>query len=108
VAQKAGLNRAITDSAGHHRFGVGTVLSMIAYKAEDAGRTVIAVNPRHTSQRCAHANCGNVARDNRVAQAVFRCRRCGHRDHADINAAVNILRAGLAQHSGAKSKTPVA
>jgi putative transposase len=95
VAAKAGLNRAITDS------GRGRLLSMIAYKAEDAGRLVIAVNPRHTSQRCPRG--GHVARDNR-AGVVFRCQRCGHRDHADINAAVNILRAGLAhQHPGAKS-----
>jgi putative transposase len=100
VAQKAGLNRVITDS------GWGQLLSMIAYKAEDAGRTVIAVNPRHTSQR--GANCGHVAWDNRVSQAGFRCRHCGHRDHADIKAAVNILRAGRTQHHGAKSKTPVA
>jgi putative transposase len=100
VAQKAGLTRAITDS------GWGQLLSMIAYKAEDAGRLVIAVNPRHTSPRC--APCGHIAPANRVTQAVFRCRHCGHRDHADINAAVNILRAGLAQHPGAKSETPAA
>jgi len=55
---------------------------------------VIAVNPRHTSQRC--AQCGHVAVENRVTQAVFRCFACGHRAHADINAARNILRAGLA------------
>jgi putative transposase len=28
---------------------------------------------------------------------VFRCVGCGHEAHADINAAVNILRAGQAQ-----------
>jgi len=40
VAAKSGLNDAISDS------GWGRLLSMIAYKAEDAGRTDIAVNPR--------------------------------------------------------------
>ncbi len=94
VAQKAGLNNAITDS------GWGRLLSMIAYKAEDAGRRVVAVDPRHTSQRC-HA-CGHVAKGNRATQAVFRCQVCGHEANADINAARNILRAGLALHSGAK------
>jgi putative transposase len=57
-------------------------------------RKVIAVNPRHTSQRC--SACGHVAPDNRSKQ-LFACVSCGFTEHADINAARNILRAGLAQ-----------
>jgi hypothetical protein len=30
-----------------------------------------------------------------VTQAEFRCLACGHQAHADVNAAKNILRAGL-------------
>ncbi|GAA4519909.1 hypothetical protein GCM10023191_096030 [Actinoallomurus oryzae] len=41
-----------------------------------------------TPQTC-HA-CGHCAADNRESQAVFRCRACGHTDHADVNAAKNI------------------
>jgi putative transposase len=66
---------------------------MIAYKAEEAGRDVIAVDPRGTSKRC--YACGQVEGNNRVG-AVFECVHCGSRTHADINAAQNILRAGLA------------
>ena len=84
---KAGLNREILGA------GWGMLLGMIAYKAEGAGRQVIAVDPRHTSQAC-HV-CGHVDAGNRVG-AVFRCLGCGHTDHADVNAARNILRAGLA------------
>jgi hypothetical protein len=36
------------------------------------------------------------APDNRESQAVFRCRACGRQDNADVNAAKNILAAGLA------------
>jgi putative transposase len=86
---KAGLNRSIHDA------GWGTLLSLLSYKAESAGRTLVTVNPHHTSQRC--AECGHVDAGNRVTQAVFRCLACGHEDHADVNAARNILRAGRAQ-----------
>jgi putative transposase len=74
-------------------------LRILDGKAEEAGRQVIAVNPPHTSQRC--SRCGHVAAENRVSQAEFRCRSCGHRAHADINAAINILRAGLALREAA-------
>jgi putative transposase len=88
ASAKAGLNRSIYDA------GWGTLLSMIAYKAEEAGRTVVAVNPRDTSRRC--AACGHVEAGNRRG-AVFECLGCGHQAHADTNAACNILRAGRAQ-----------
>jgi putative transposase len=88
AAAKASLNKSIHDA------GWGIFLRVLSAKAESAGRHVIAVDPRHTSQRC--AECGYTAAGNRAAQAVFRCLACGHQAHADINAARNILRAGLA------------
>ena len=87
ASAKAGLNREISAA------GWGILLGMIHYKAEGAGRTVISVDPRHTSQTC-HC-CGRVDPGNRDGSA-FRCTGCGYVDHADINAARNILRAGLA------------
>ena len=88
AAAKAGLNREILAA------GWGQLLRFAAYKAAEAGRETIAVNPRHTSQTC--AACGHVDPRNRDATA-FCCRRCGYVAHADVNAARNILRAGLAQ-----------
>jgi putative transposase len=85
---KAGLNRSIND-AGWRCF-----LDVLHAKAESAGRVVVEVDPRHTSQRC--ALCGHIAAANRVTQAGFLCQQCGHQAHADVNAARNILRAGLA------------
>ncbi|WP_275888167.1 zinc ribbon domain-containing protein [Nonomuraea lactucae] len=43
------------------------------------------------------------ARENRVTQAEFACTACGHTAHADINAATNILRAGLALRRAAEA-----
>ncbi len=97
AAAKAGLNRGIHDA------GWGALLAMICYKAESAGRSVIAVDPRNTSRTCAH--CGHVSARNRRG-AVFECQTCGHHTHADTNAAINILRAGRAQqHHAAQGRT---
>jgi putative transposase len=91
AAAKTGLNRSISDASW------GQFVSILRAKAEDAGRTVIEVDPRHTSDRC--EACGHAAKENRVTQAVFACRACGHQAHADEHAARNILRAGLAHHT---------
>ncbi|GGK87360.1 transposase [Planomonospora parontospora subsp. parontospora] len=95
VAAKSGLNRSILDA------GWGVFLTVLAYKAESAGRELIAVEPRNTSRTC--AECGHVAKENRVTQAAFACTACGHAAHADVNAAVNILRAGLALREAAQA-----
>jgi putative transposase len=86
AAAKAGLNESIHDA------GWGVFLRVLAAKAEWAGRTTIAVNAAYTSQTC--ACCGHCEDKNRKDEK-FRCLRCGHEAHADVNAAVNILRSGL-------------
>jgi len=63
-------------------------------KATTCGVTVVAVNPAHTSQRC--AACGHTCPENRKNHAVIGCPAGGHEANADVNAAVNILAAGLA------------
>jgi putative transposase len=97
AAAKTGLNRSIYDA------GWGQLLGMITYKAEEAGRCVIAVEAHNTSRTCAH--CGHIAAGNRH-DAEFRGQACGHEAHAGTNAAINILRAGRAQqHSAVKRQT---
>ncbi|MEU6410025.1 transposase [Microbispora sp. NPDC046933] len=76
-------------------------LRVLAHKAESAGRELIAVNPANTSRTC--ARCGHCAKDNRLTQARFRCQTCGHEAHADVNAATDILRAGLALRDAAEA-----
>ncbi|GII93446.1 RNA-guided endonuclease InsQ/TnpB family protein [Sinosporangium siamense] len=95
VAAKSGLNKSILDA------GWGVFLQILSHKAESAGRLLIAVNPAGTSRTC--ARCGHCAADNRLTQAAFRCTACGHTAHADVNAAVNILRAGLALRRAAEA-----
>ena len=65
---KSGLNRSISDA------GWGQFVSILRAKAEEAGRTWIEVDPRHTSDGC--EKCGYAAAENRVTQAAFECQRC--------------------------------
>ncbi len=81
VKQKSGLNREILKT------GWSGFKQKLGYKSE-----LIEVDPRNTSRRC-HA-CGHTDQDNRRTQDQFRCVECGHRDNADINAALNILALG--------------
>lgn len=87
-ASKRSLARSISDA------GWATFRTMLEQKAERAGKRVVAVNHAYTSQRCNH--CGHTEKANRPKQDTFRCQSCGHTEHADINAARNILEAGLA------------
>ncbi len=84
VRAKAGLNRVILDT------GWTDLRQML----DDKAARLIAVNPAHTSQTC--AACGTVDAASRPSQAVFKCVACGHADHADLNAARNIRRRGMA------------
>ncbi|MEU9436569.1 transposase [Streptomyces sp. NPDC048252] len=85
VRQKAGLNRAILDK-GWHRIELA-----IRNAARYTGTEVVLVNPAYTSQTC--HRCKHVDSKSRESQAVFVCTACGHRAHADVNAAKNILSA---------------
>ena len=83
VAAKSGLNRSIMDA------GWGMFRTMLEYKARWYGRTLITVDAAYTSQTC--SSCGHVSKDNRKTQAAFTCQACGYENHADVNAAINIL-----------------
>jgi putative transposase len=88
VRQKTGLNRAILGK------GWGGFLLRLEHAARYHGAQIVKVNPAYTSQTC--NACTHIARKSRESQAVFRCVACGHQDNADVNAAKNILAAGLA------------
>jgi putative transposase len=88
VRAKSGLNRAILGK-GWHQFALA-----LSSAARYTATTVVRVPAAYTSQRC--SACGQVDPRSRESQAVFRCTTCSHGEHADVNAARNILAAGLA------------
>jgi len=71
-----------------HRWSYHQLRQFLTYKAEARGCTVVAVDPRHTSQTC--SRCGYQARNNRRARGLFRCHQCDYELHADLNASYNI------------------
>jgi putative transposase len=88
VRQKAGLNRAILAK------GWAGLVTTPEHVARYHGAQIVTVDPAYTSLTC-HA-CTHIAGESRESQAVFRCVACGHEGDADVNAARNILAAGLA------------
>jgi putative transposase len=89
VRQKAGLNKAILDQ------GWGNFRLYLEYKQIRRGGMLIYVNPAYTSQTC--SDCGFIHPGNRKSQSEFLCQACGLALNADLNAAINISRAGHAQ-----------
>jgi putative transposase len=69
-----------------------TFLNMLTYKAERAGRWIVRVEPRGTTDRC--SKCGEVV-EKPLWVRVHRCPKCGLELDRDLNAARNILQDGL-------------
>ncbi|MEU0068212.1 transposase [Streptomyces sp. NPDC006332] len=93
VAQKAGLNRSISQEAW------GRTVTMLTYKTTQHGGTLVKAPAPGTSRRC--SACGFTTPGSRESQAVFVCKNpdCGWSGNADHNAARNVLhlyRMGLA------------
>ncbi len=70
----------------------GQLRRLTAYKAERRGGRVMLVNPSGTSQKC--SGCGEVV-PKELSERVHDCPNCGLVVDRDVNAARNILKAGL-------------
>ncbi len=84
------LAKQITDQ------GWAAFLTVIEYKAEDAGTRLIRVPPGGTSQTC--SGCGVVVRK-QLSERTHSCPACGLVIDRDTNAARNILRLGLSRQA---------
>ena len=84
AAAKAGLNKSIQDA------GWATFVEYCTYKAAWAGRTLVLVNPKNTSQICSH--CGRVVR--KTLKDRWHSCQCGEEADRDTNSAKLILDLG--------------
>ena len=73
-------------------------------RAEKVGKTILFVNPRHTSQMC--SQCGYIDKKNRSSQSKFLCRECFFELNADLNAARNLSNFGKAEIGRAFVNSP--
>lgn len=86
-----------------HDVGWGQFTTILASKAESAGRVLVKVNPAGTSQTCS-ACLGHVPKD--LGVRVHRCPHCGFAEDRDINAALNIQRLGRSHRGEVSSGHP--
>lgn len=80
------LAKSISDAAWYQ------LIAFTTYKAENAGRVVVLVEPRNTSQRC---SCCGAMVEKSLDVRVHACPVCDLIIDRDQNAAINILRLGL-------------
>jgi len=69
----------------------GLLIWQVTYKAEYAGKWMVPVNPKGTSQKC--SGCGVIIRKE-LSERVHSC-SCGLTLGRDHNAALNIKRLGM-------------
>lgn len=79
------LSKSIVDSSW------GSFFELLSYKAAEAGRIVVKVNPYNTTQVC--SGCGAIV-PKTLAERVHSCPHCGLVVDRDENAAKNICAAG--------------
>jgi len=76
----------------------------IEYKAEAAGKIVLYVDRKYTSQRCSY--CGHIEKNNRKGHS-FKCLECCFSLNADLNASRNIAERGISVFGRVRSQIPV-
>jgi putative transposase len=83
------LAKSISDA------GWSTFLSLLVFKAANAGKQAVAVPPAYTSQGC--SGCGTLVQKG-LSVRWHECPNCGTSLHRDHNAALNILALGKKQN----------
>lgn len=99
VRQKSGLNRSILDASWSE------FIRMLEYKARWHVRTLIGIDRWYpSSKRC--SECGYVMSKLPLSVRTWSCPGCGSNHDRDVNAARNILAAGLAVSALGENVSP--
>ena len=93
MARNHHLSRAISDC------GWGEFRRQLAYKCERYGRRLVVIDRWYPSSKTC-SGCGHLLAELSLSTRHWTCPACGTRHNRDINAAKNILAAGLAVARG--------
>jgi putative transposase len=98
TGHNSGMHRGIHD-ASWSKF-----IFMLSYKAQSAGRKLIKVDPRNTTQRC--SACGCIVKKD-LSVRVHECPYCRFSCNRDYNASRNILILGMEQPAAPIESKPL-
>jgi putative transposase len=102
AVEKLNISDMLHDHRSHHSHNLAKHISdaswnsfieMLTYKAESAGKSVVCVDPKGTSQIC--SRCGQKV-EKTLEVRIHSCPSCGLKLSRDHNAAINILKKALA------------
>ena len=96
---KHSINKSIGDVAWNK------FIDMIVYKAEEAGKYAIPIDPKNTSKTC--SLCGNIKEDLKLSDRTYHCDNCNIVLDRDYNASCNILRLGTSLFSNIYADKPM-
>lgn len=82
------LNRHIANHAWNE------FVSMLVYKASQAGKQIIEIDPKNTTKNCSNPDCNNKV-DKKLSDRTHKCSECGLEIDRDLNASVNIVNKGI-------------
>jgi putative transposase len=99
LVRNRSLAKAISDA------GWGELVRQLQYKARWYGRTVVAIDKWYPSSKRCH-DCGHLLDSLPLDVRQWTCPACGVRHDRDINAAKNILAAGLAVNACGEAARP--
>jgi putative transposase len=95
------FTRGVAQRRRRSRWQHAAMRKAVTDKAQVAGLAIALVNPAYTSQNC--SRCGLRGKRHRH---IFTCPSCGHTQHADVNAAINIRNRYVQSRLDGEPSTP--
>ena len=104
VKQLRSISRNRNMTKGYNDASIGVLRKRICDKAESAGRTIVLVDPKGTSQIC--SNCQEIVEKN-LSVRTHVCPYCNYEEDRDVNAARNILARALSILQGQRDRPAI-